>query len=157
MNRYTLLSVAALFVAAATPCQAQFLQDLKDQFLGGGGAAAGQYQQQPQIIGNVSLPPGTYMMSNVQTGQAFYVAVQNGQMALVPQPGVAPNTVAPTTGGLGGALGGLLSPQQPQQQLYGQPQPQQGNGLGGLVRSGLTNFLQNQMTGGQQPVMQPGQ
>lgn len=153
MNRYTLLSVATLFVAAAAPCQAQFLQDLKDQFLGGGGAAAGQYQQQAQIIGNVSLPPGTYMMSNVQTGQAFYVSVQNGQMVLAQQPGATPNTVAPATGGPGGALGGLLAPQQ--QQQYGQPQ--QGNGLGGLVRSGLTNFLQNQMTGGQQPVMQPGQ
>lgn len=38
------------------------------------------------LVGNVSLPPAQYMMTNVQTGQAFYVTAQNSQMFLNNQP-----------------------------------------------------------------------
>ncbi|MCA9816894.1 MAG: hypothetical protein H6677_16790 [Candidatus Obscuribacterales bacterium] len=79
-------SVVVLLIVsffAAVPCQAQFMKTLKDSLIG-----SQQQQQmaaQPTLIGNVNLPPGDYMMTNVQSGQAFYVAVQNGQMYLTNQ------------------------------------------------------------------------
>ena len=50
------------------------------------GQDQGMMNGQPSLIGNVNLPPGQYMMTNVQTGHAFYVQVQNGQMFLSAQP-----------------------------------------------------------------------
>ena len=135
MKRYAMVSfAAALSVAVAgifgAPCQAQFLKNLQDSLLGG---SAAQQQAngvaQPQLVGQVNLPPAQYMMTNVTTGQAFYVTVQNGQMYLGGQQ-TAPQVMP----------GQTVIPQQ------------QGGGFGGMVKNGLGNFLQNQITPQQQAV-----
>ena len=150
MKRYVVTSLIA-FAIAASPCHAQLLQKLQQNLLGGQGQGQapqqgllpGQQQgllpglipgvqQQNSIIGNVNLPPGQYLMSNVQTGQAFYVNVQNGQMSLAPQPS------SPQFTGFGQNM-------MPQQNT---------NGVGGLIRSGLGSFLKNQLTPQEVPPQQ---
>ena len=122
MKRYAAMALLAL-VFVATPCQAQFLKKLEQQFIGGQGQ--GQQQgmmpgQQAQVVGNVNLPPGQYMMTNVQTGQGFYVVVQNGQMFLTGSQST-PQMMAPGQGMMQqqGGMGGL-------------------GGLGGLLKNGLS-------------------
>lgn len=83
------------------------------------------------LVGNVSLPPAQYMMTNVQTGQAFYVTVQNSQMFLNNQP-------------IGQGAGQIMPGQIPAGQMT-----QQG-GLGGLMQNGLGNFLKNELAPQQQ-------
>lgn len=130
MKRHAALILLAILFAAA-PCQAQFLKKLEQEFMG-----QGQQQQavQPSVIGNVNLPPGQYLMTNTQSGQAFYVIVQNGQMFLTGQPGQTP----------------VMTPALPQQQ---QQQQQQG-GFGGMLKNGLGNFLKNELTPQQTPAAQ---
>jgi hypothetical protein len=132
MKRY----VAAVFLVAlafaGTPSSAQLLQKLEQGLMGGQGQGLQQGMmpgQQPQMLGNVNLPPGQYMMTNVQTGQAFYVMIQNGQMFLTRQQ-MAPQMMAP-----------------------GQGMMQQQGGPGGLMNGGggLGNFLKNELE--QQPQM----
>jgi hypothetical protein len=74
------------------------------------------------LVGNVNLPPAQYLMTNLQTNQAFYVTVQNGQMYLTGQPGGA-QTMMPGQGMM---------------------QQQQG-GMGGLMNGGLGKFLKNEL------------
>jgi hypothetical protein len=159
MKRALMLGVAAVAMCCVLPANAQFLKSLENAVLGGGAQQQGM-PGQPQFLGNVSLPAGTYMMSNVQTGQAFYVTVQNGGMYLS-QGTTPPGYPQGGGGGIGGALGGILGqPQQQQQQPYGMPGQQTGGtGLGGMMRSGLGNFLKNELMPGQQqqPMVQPGQ
>jgi hypothetical protein len=98
----------------------------------GGLLGQGQIQGQGStLIGNVSLPPAQYMMTNVQTGQAFYVTVQNSQMFLNSQP-------------MGQGTGQVMPGQIPAGQMM-----QQG-GLGGLMQNGLGNFLKNELSPQQQ-------
>src|SRR5262249_30319661 len=105
-------------------------------------------QAQPTLIGNVNLPAGQYLMTNVQTSQAFYVVVQGGQMYLSSQPaaqgqgllqgagqGVIPGVGQGVIPGVGQ---GLIPGQQPQQQQQG--------GVGGFVERGLGNFLKNELS-----------
>lgn len=134
MKRYPAVLLLLLLIAAV-PCQAQFLKKLEQDLMGGQaqgqqGAVPAQ-QAQAMLVGNVNLPPGQYLMTNVQSGQAFYVVVQNGQMLLTGQP-VAPQTVAPGQG---------LMQQQPQ------------GGLGGIIDNGIGNFLKNEVA----PQQAPGQ
>jgi hypothetical protein len=119
-------SIALLLLALgfiATPCQAQFFKKLEQDLMGG--QNPGQTQVQAQLVGNVNLPPGQYMMTNVQTGQGFYVVVQNGQMFLSGQQGI-PQTIAPGQGaiqqqGTGGGFGNFLKNElAPQQQFPNQ-------------------------------------
>lgn len=131
MKRYAgalLLTIMFTAIFTVVPCQAQFMKQLEQTLLGGQnqGLAPGQ---QPQVIGNVSLPPGQYMITNMQTGQAVYVGVQNGQMFLVEQP-VAPSGIMPGQG---------YAPQN------------QPAGVGGMIRGGLTNFLNNKLAPQQVP------
>lgn len=122
MKRYvTLLLLASLCVAV--PCQAQFMKQLKDSLIGG------QNQQQvapaqQSFVGNVSLPPGQYSMTNMQTGQAFYVFIQNGQMFLSNQQaqnqqGITPGQSLPQTGKgiINNLIRNQLAPQTQQQQV----------------------------------------
>jgi len=116
MNRYAVMSIAAgLSIAAAgvsmAPCQAQFLKTLENSLLGGQNAQQGTGFNQPQLslVGTVNLPPAQYMMTNVQTGQAFYVTVQNGQMFLGGQQIAPPNLLQNQN----------MAPQQPMQQQNG--------------------------------------
>jgi hypothetical protein len=98
----------------------------------GGLLGQGQIQGQGStLIGNVSLPPAQYMMTNVQTGQAFYVTVQNSQLFLNSQP-------------MGQGTGQVMPGQIPAGQMM-----QQG-GLGGLMQNGLGNFLKNELAPQQQ-------
>lgn len=143
MKRYA-AAIASASLLATAPAHAQLLEKLEQSLLGGQGQGQqqvlGQGQQQnfmpgtsspSAVIGNVNLPPGQYMLSNVQTGQAFYVVIQNGQMSLTGPPG-------------GQQFAG-------NQQGYFQ-QPQQ-SGVGGMIRSGLGSFLKNQLV----PQQAPGQ
>lgn len=145
MKRLSLLLLAMTF--CALPCQAQFLKELGKELLGGAGAQQmpGQQQQAGAPAGSTSLPPGQYMMTNMGTGQGYYVMVDaNGQMfASVPQGGQvqAPQAVSGPLGGLVPQLGGQaqLQQQQPQQQ-------QQQGGFGGFVKGTLNNMIKNQLT-----------
>ncbi len=131
MKRYAATAVSVLALTlAAIPCRAQFFKTLEKDLINGQGqnqqqqGMPGQLQGQNSLIGNVNLPPGQYMMTNVQSGQAFYVMVQGGQMFLSSQGG-APPMMAP---------GGMIQQQQ--------QQPQQG---------GFGNFLKNQFSPQQGP------
>lgn len=101
-------------------------------------------QSQSNLVGNVNLAPGQYMITNTQTGQAFYVVVQNGQMILGQQQSQFGN----------GGPGQFGQGQAPQQGgLF--PQTQQG-GVGGLLKNGINSYLQNKMTPQQTaPAQQP--
>jgi hypothetical protein len=93
------------------------------------GALFGQ-QSGNTLVGNVNLPPAQYMMTNLQTNEAFYVTVQNGQMFLSGQPGT-PQAMAP-----------------------GQMMQQQQGGMGGLMTGGLGKFLKNELQQQQQAPQQ---
>ena len=96
-----------------------------------GGGMFGQ-QSGTTLLGTVNLPPAQYVMTNMQTSQAFYVTVQNGQMFLTGQPG-APQAMGP-----------------------GQMMQQQG-GMGGMMNSGLGKFLKNELNQQQAPQQIPNQ
>jgi hypothetical protein len=132
MKRYVVMSLAALLFLAS-PGQAQLLQKLEQGLMGG------QQQQgmRPGFIGNVNLPPGQYMLTNTQTGQALCVAVQNGQMfmqqsspqMMAPGQGMMQQQPGMFGGGGGGGIGNFLkngfNPQQQQQQQMQQQFPGQ--------------------------------
>ena len=138
MKRHAIASIAGvvtLLALAAVPCQAQFMKQLGQELLGGQNqnqqgllgqqntAGFGQMQT-ANLVGNVNLPQGQYMMTNLATNQAFYVTVQNGQMF-------------------------FSNDQSAQQTLPGaQGLQQQPAGIGGMVKNGLGSFLKNQL---QQP------
>jgi hypothetical protein len=120
MNRSVALSLVAL-IFIGIPCQAQILKHLEQDLMGG--QNQGQTQVQAQLVGNVNLPPGQYMMTNVQTGQGFYVVVQNGQMYLSGQQGtqqmMAPGQQGGMQRGTGGGFGNFLKNEfTPQQQQF---------------------------------------
>jgi len=123
MKRSIALSLVAL-IFIGIPCQAQIFKKLEQDLMGG--QSQGQTQVQAQLIGNVNLPPGQYMMTNVQTGQGFYVVVQNGQMFLSGQQATPQGMMPPGQGGMqqgaGGGFGNFLknefTPQQQQQTPY---------------------------------------
>lgn len=145
MKRFAVISLAAGLSLLATgftsaPCQAQFLKTLQDTLLGGqnGQQASTVVPPQQTLVGTVNLPPAQYMMTNVQTGQGFYVTVQNGQMFLGGQQ-VAPQSFQPSQ---------TIAPQQP---------TQQSGGFGGMVKNGLGSFLQNQIAPQQGQQVVPNQ
>lgn len=114
MKRYLTVVLILSFLAVALPCQAQFMKKLKNSLLNQNQQQYGQPQM--SFVGNVRMPPGQYMMTNMQTKQAFYVTIQSGQMFLSQQ-----------------------TPQLQQQPITpGQSMTQQGGGL-------LKNLLRNQL------------
>lgn len=123
MKRNVILLLVVTFFCAM-PCRAQFMKQLKDSLVGQGQQQ--QQQQAPTILGNVNLPPGQYMMTNVQTGNAFYVFVQNGQMFLSGPPA------------------------QSQQQMMAPAAGTTPQSTGGMIKEGLGNFLKNQLSPQQQ-------
>lgn len=149
MKRYLAAVSLVALVLVGTPCHAQkFLQKLEN-VLGNQQGQGFMPGQQTQPVGNVNLPPGQYMMTNTQSGQAFYVIIQSGQMYLT-----APSSNTPYMPGQNG--GGYPPVYMPGQNGSGLPPvympgqngsglaPNQG-GVGGLIKNGLGNFLQNQM------------
>lgn len=135
MSRILLSLVIVL--AVVTPCQAQFFKKLGQELLQG--ASGQQTGAQGQSVGSTSIPPGRYMVTNLQTCQAFYLTVEStGQMF----------AASPYNQQQGGMPGSMLSGQQtlaPAQQI-----PQGGSG------SGMQNFLQNGIAPIQQnPARQP--
>jgi hypothetical protein len=125
-------------ILAAMPSSAQFLKKLEQELVGGQ-QQTGQ-PAQPTLLGTVNLPPGQYLMTNVQSGQAFYVLVQGGQMYLSNQAVQQPQQ----QGFLPGVLPGQgLMPGQNGQGLP--PGQQQQGGMGGFVERGLGNFLKNEI------------
>jgi hypothetical protein len=129
MKRYAVLALLGV-LAVAVPCQAQFLKKLEQDFLGGLGQSMAP-QQQPTLIGNVNLPPGQYVVTNTQTGQAFYVFIQNQQMYLT---------------------GSQASPQMMPGQRGLQPNLMQPPSMGGFIQGGnwKDRVLRNELLGPQQ-------
>lgn len=92
-------------------------------------------------FGSTSLPAGQYMMTNINTGQSYYIFI-NAQGQLMAQDPRAlqfnvqqlniPATSAP------GATNATT------------PSPAQG-GFGGMLKQGLNSFLQNQMNNSAAP------
>lgn len=163
MKRLAAMIILSLLVSVPS-CQAQFFKKLGQDLLNGatgqnmpgqfGGGTAGQ------PAGTTNMAPGQYMMTNMGTGQAFYILVDNnGQMyASIPNNnGMQPGMVQPGMGQAGvgqGGMGGLLQQGAGllqgggQQQGFGQTgmQQQQQPGVGGMMRGALGNFLQNQVS-----------
>jgi hypothetical protein len=152
MKRYAVASVAGVIsllaaAVAASPVQAQLMKQIEQGLLGGqsqnqmSGMLPGQQNsagfgqtQNANLVGNVNLPQGQYLMTNVQTNQAFYVMVQNGQMYLSGDPNVQSavpgvQTVPPQQGGIGGLMkggfGNLLKNEWQQRQQQQQAIPGQ--------------------------------
>ena len=142
MKRVAALSLIAI-AFTATPVHGQLLQKLEQGLLGGQQQGMPGQQTQPVLVGTVNLPQGQYMMTNVQTGQAFYVMVQNGQMYFSQPP--APPMMAP--GQMMGQPGSMMPPGQMMQQ---QQQP----GMGGFLRNGLGGILQKELAPQQQQQQQ---
>lgn len=157
MKRFALFLLVS-FLLAAPNCEAQMLKKLGQELLNGatGGGMPGMNGAGTagQPAGQTNLPPGQYMMSNMSTGQGYYILVDNnGQMyASIPN---GTQTMAPgmvqqggLMGGGTGGVGGLLQNFTGGQNT-GYPQQQQG-GVGGLMRGGLGNFLKQELTPQQQ-------
>jgi hypothetical protein len=138
------IALVAVAFGVGTSCQAQFFKNLEQSLLNGSQNQQGGMpgQQTQSLIGNVSLPPGQYMMQNLQGGQPFYVLVQNGQMYLNTSPSNSPYP-----------LGGVQQPGMFQQQQPLQ-QPGQSGGFGGMLQNGLGNFLKKEIAPGQQQQQQ---
>ncbi len=142
MRHYAISLLALLFVAA--PANAQFLKKLEQEFAQsqtGQGALGGLGSLLPgqggsQSAGTTSLPAGQYTMTNMQTGQAYYVMVNtSGQMFA---------SVAPGGGGMMQPNAQqYMNPQQLQQQQMLQQQQQ--GGMGGMMKGGLGNFLKQEL------------
>lgn len=141
--RYLILSLLCL--SAAIPCHAQGTfqemrsraqQMLQQQQQGQQGQLQGQQmpgQTASMPSGTSSVQPGTYMMSNMETGQAFFVnVVPGGQMFAVD-----PRSVQVSFSPMGG--GGMMQ------------QQQSGNGLGGMIKGTLGNYLEKKLAPQQAP------
>lgn len=141
-----LMFVLLLAAASMVPCQAQFLKKLEQQFMQGNQGTAGMAGDQGQVAGNTSLPAGQYMMTNMQSGQGFYVTINpQGQMFITaPAGGQQQQQMMP------GAQGQGLPPQG----VAPATQQQQGGGFGGMMKNSLGNFLRNELSPSQQQVPQ---
>ncbi len=160
---FSFLTLTFLVQLSTMPVQAQFLKKLGEGLLQGQGQNQGMAGQQGQPAGSTSLPPGQYMMTNMASGQGYYIMVDgNGQMfASIPQGGQQMQNQQlqnqPGAGGFRGALQNLVPGMQQQagmqqnmttpggyqQQQPGMQQQQQG-GLGGFMKGTLNNLIQNQ-------------
>ncbi|MBX9686801.1 MAG: hypothetical protein K2X27_08875 [Candidatus Obscuribacterales bacterium] len=122
----------------SNPCQAQFLKKLSEELLQGQSNQQNNpasIQSQGSPAGNTNLPPGQYMMTNMNTGQGFYIMVNgNGQMfASIPGSGQNLPTQSATPPMVPGSNPALN-------------QPATQNGVGGFMKGALNNFLQNQLS-----------
>jgi hypothetical protein len=162
MKRYAVLFPVVLasmvsLLLPTIPCQAQLLQKLEQGLMGsqgqGQGGMFGQQSQQT-LLGNVNLPAAQYMMTNVQTGQAFYVTVQNGQMYMTGQ--AAQQGMMPGQGMMQGQ--GMIPGQgmMSGQGMMNGMQQQQG-GMGGIMNGGLGGFLKKELSGQQGQQQMPNQ
>lgn len=91
--------------------------------------------QQSQMVpaGNSTLPPGQYVLTNLNTGLALYVVINPQGQLLAQDPRMLQISAQP------------LSAQQAQV-VQQQQQQQQPAGFGGLLKQGLGSFLQNTLT-----------
>jgi len=97
-----------------------------------------QTQAQVNLIpsGQCNLLPGQYMLTNLTSGQSLYVVIsQNGQL-LAQDPRILQFNVQQLS---------QQQVQQVQQQAQTQTQTGQKSGLGGMLKQGLGNFLQNEL------------
>lgn len=93
-------------------------------------AAKAQLQQPAGLLqaGNSNLPQGQYMMTNINTGQSYYVFINSGGQMMAQDPRALQVNVLPLTAG-------TVNPAVP-----AQTQPR---GFGGMLRQGLDSYLQN--------------
>lgn len=92
--------------------------------------------QQSQMVpsGNSTLPPGQYVLTNLNTGLALYVVISQQGQLLAQDPRLLQISAQPLSA--------------PQAQQVVQQQQQQPTGFGGLLKQGLGSFLQNQLAPG---------
>lgn len=152
--KFNLIALSAAFVcslmvsaASVQPCEAQFLKKLEQQLMQGNQGQAGLLGGQGQAAGNTSLPAGQYMMTNMQTGQGFYVTVNpQGQMFVTsPANGQQQQQMMPGANGQG---------LPPQGVAPGVMQQQQSSGFSGLMKNSVGNFLKNELNPGAQQMPQ---
>lgn len=139
MKSFNLLLPASLILAfslsaATTPCDAQFLKKLEQTLMQG----QGMYGGQGQLAGNTSLPAGQYMVTNMQTGQGFYLTVNPQGQMFVSSPAPGQQQMMP------GANGQGLPPQGVTNQ----------SGFGGMMKGSMGNFLKNELAPASQPIPQ---
>lgn len=94
-------------------------------------AAYAQFGGQMVQAGTSTLPPGQYMLTNMNTGLALYVVINPQGQMLAQDPRLLQISAQP------------LSAQQAQQVV--QQQEQQPASFGGLLKQGLGSFLQNKL------------
>ncbi len=99
-------------------------------------AQFGAQQSQMVNAGTSTLPPGQYVLTNLNTGLALYVVISQQGQLLAQDPRLLQISAQP------------LSTQQAQQVVQQQQQQQQPTGFGGLLKQGLGSFLQNQLAPG---------
>ena len=159
MKRFALFLLVSCLLAAPN-CEAQMLKKLGQELLNGasGGGMPGMNGAGTagQPAGQTNLPPGQYMMSNMSTGQGYYILVDgNGQMYASLPNGVQNQGMTQQNGMMGGATGGgigglLQNFTGGQNNAYPVQQQQQQGGVGGLMRGPLGNFLKQELTPQQQ-------
>jgi hypothetical protein len=134
MRQLLVAVIASLVVFMPAGAQAQYQQPQFGQTQMApqqyGQMQFGQGQVDPSQPGNTTLAPGQYLLTNLSTGQSVYVIVTpTGQMFTQNPPAVQ------------GAGQQSFQPQQPQQQ------PGLGAALGGFLKQGMSNYLQNKFGG----------
>ena len=130
-----------LAAANVNPCEAQFLKKLEQSLMQGQGPNGLLGGGPGQMAGNTNLPAGQYMMTNMQTGQGFYVTINPQGQMFITSPAGNQQQMMP------GANGQGLPPQGVAPALM---QQQQSGGVGGMMKNGMGNFLRNELAPGQQ-------
>ena len=99
------------------------------------GAAPSFAQQGLVPAGSSNLTPGQYMLTNMNTGQALYVVIDQSGRLYAQDPRVLQIVVQTgQPGGIGQAVPGA------------QPGTPQQGGFGGLLKQGLQEMMKNKLT-----------
>ncbi len=100
-------------------------------------------QQALVPAGSSNLTPGQYMMTNLNTGQALYIVIDQSGRVYAQDPRVLQFVVQTGQGQTGIGQVGIGQPGIGQGQLG---YPQQQGGLGGLLKQGLQDMVKNKLT-----------
>lgn len=92
-----------------------------------------QVQQPAGLLqaGSSSLPPGQYMMTNIGTGQSYYIFINSSGQLLAQDPRALQVNVLPLS--------------QPAAVTTQPTAPAQPAGFGGMLKQGLDSYLQNRL------------
>lgn len=104
-------------------------------------AAPAQAQQGLVPAGQSNLTPGQYMLTNMNSGQALYIVIDQSGRLYAQDPRVLQFVVQTGQAGIGQAGIGQAGIGQGQTGF-----PQQQTGLGGLLKQGLQDMVKNKLT-----------